>query len=51
MLERLKKVFLSVKPGADVSHVDESTNLKLDLGLDSMALLMLAFNVEEEFGV
>ncbi len=51
MLERLKKVFLTVKPGTDVSSVDEKTNLKLDLGLDSMSLLMLAFNVEEEFGV
>ena len=51
MLERLKKVFLTVKPGADLSNVDEKTNLKLDLGLDSMSLLMLAFNIEEEFGV
>ncbi len=51
MIDRLKKVFLSVKPGTDVSHVDEKTNLKLDLGLDSMSLLMLAFNIEEEFGI
>ncbi len=51
MIDRLKKVFLTVKPGTDVSSVDEKTNLKLDLGLDSMSLLMLAFNVEEEFGV
>lgn len=36
---------------ADVSSSDESTNLRRDLGLDSLQIASIAGEVEEAFGV
>ena len=50
MLERLKKLIKENMPDADVEHADESTKL-VDLGIDSIGMMMLSMSMEEEFGV
>ena len=50
MLERLKKLIKENIPDADVVHADESTKL-VDLGIDSIGMMMLSMSMEEEFGV
>ena len=50
MLERLKKLIKENIPDADVDHADESTKL-VDLGIDSIGMMMLSMSMEEEFGV
>ena len=37
--------------GVDAEEIDESTRLREDLGLDSLALIELAVHIEEEWGV
>ena len=51
MIDRLLEILKVVKPEANTEGVTEATNLRFDLGLDSMSMLLLAFNVEEEFGI
>ena len=50
MLERLKEVIGRVLPEVDVSGVDENTKLIDDLGFDSLALIMMAMEIEDSFG-
>ena len=50
MLEKLKKVLGKVLPDVDLSTVTESTRLVEDLGFDSLALMMLAMEIEDAFG-
>ena len=50
MLERLKIVLGRVLPDVDMSTVTEDTRLIDDLGFDSLALMMLAMEIEDAFG-
>jgi len=50
MLDKLKKMLLFVMPDVDTSNVTESTRLQDDLGFDSLAIMMLAMEIENEFG-
>ena len=50
MLEKLKKVLGKVLPDVDLSTVTESTRLVEDFGFDSLALMMLAMEIEDAFG-
>lgn len=50
MLDRLKKLIKENMPDADVEHATESTKL-VDLGIDSIGMMMLSMSMEEEFGV
>ena len=50
MLERLKSVIGKVLPSIDVSGVNDDTRLIEDLGFDSLAMMMMAMEIEDEFG-
>lgn len=50
MLEKLKEILEKVLPDVDMSTVNEQTRLVEDLGFDSLAIMMLAMELEEAFG-
>lgn len=50
MLEQLKTVLSKVLPQVDMSQVTESTRLMDDLGFDSLAMMMLAMEIEDAYG-
>lgn len=50
ILEKLKEMLICINPDINTDNIDESTNLSLDLGLDSLSILMLAYEIEEEYG-
>ena len=49
MLEKLKDVLGKVLPDVDMSTVNENTRLIEDLGFDSLAMMMLAMEIEDAF--
>ena len=50
MLEQLKVILGKVLPEVDMSTVTESTRLVEELGFDSLALMMLAMEIEDAYG-
>ena len=50
MLEKLKNVLSKVLPDVDMSNVTEETKLIEDLGFDSLAIMMMAMELEDAFG-
>ena len=50
MLTTLKNTLALVMPELDTSNVTEDTRLREDLGFDSLAMLMLAMEIENAFG-
>ena len=50
MLNRLKEVLERVLPDVEMSAVNEDTRLIEDLGFDSLAMMMMAMELEEAFG-
>lgn len=50
ILEKLKEIFKNINPEIDSDSITKESDLALDLGLDSVSMLMLAFMIEEEFG-
>ncbi len=51
MFERVLKVFSTVFEGVDAAHITEDSNLRQDLGIDSIGMLYMAMALEEEFGI
>ncbi|MBQ4062471.1 MAG: acyl carrier protein [Christensenellaceae bacterium] len=51
VFERLIKVFNVIMPGVDTSKVTKDTNLKTELGITSITVLLLVIGMEEEFGI
>ena len=49
MLEKLKKIIKKVNPSLSVEGITEDTRLKDDLKLDSLAMMMISMEIEEEF--
>ena len=49
MLEKLKEILGNVLPDIDMSTVTEETKLIEDLGFDSLAIMMLAMELEQAF--
>ena len=49
MLEQLKEILGKVLPEVDMSKVTEETNLVTDLGFDSLAMMMMAMEIEDAF--
>lgn len=49
MLNQLKELLGKVLPDTDMDSVTESTRLVEDLGFDSLALMMLAMELEVAF--
>lgn len=50
MLEKLKEILARVLPDVDMAEVNADTRLKEDLGFDSLAMMMMAMELEEAFG-
>ena len=50
MLEKLKTILEKVLPDTDMSAVTMETRLVEDLAFDSLAMLMMAMEIEEAFG-
>ena len=49
MLEQLKEILGKVLPEVDLSMVTEETRLMEDLGCDSLAMMMMAMELEDAF--
>lgn len=49
MLERLKEILAKVTPDTDMSSVTEESRLAQDLGFDSLAIMMMAMEIEDAF--
>lgn len=49
MLDKLKEILGKVLPDVDMSTVSESTELKEDLGFDSLAMMMMSMELEDAF--
>lgn len=50
MLEKLKEILTRVLPDVNMAEVSENTRLKEDLGFDSLAMMMMAMELEDAFG-
>ena len=50
MLEQLKEILAKVLPEVDMSQVTAETKLMEDLGFDSLALMMLSMEIEDNYG-
>lgn len=50
MFEKLKEILIKVLPGVDMENINADTRLKEDLGFDSLAMMMMAMELEEAFG-
>ena len=50
MLERLKEILGKVLKNVDMTQVTEETRLIDDLGFDSLAMMMMAMEIEDAFG-
>jgi acyl carrier protein len=49
MLDKLKDILGKVLPEVDMSAVTEETRLVEDLGFDSLAMMMMAMELEDAF--
>ena len=49
MLDKLKEILGKVLPEVDMSVVTEETRLIDDLGFDSLAMMMMAMELEDAF--
>ena len=49
MLEKLKEILGKVLPDVDMSTVTEDTKRIEDLGFDSLAMMMMAMELEDAF--
>lgn len=49
MLDQLKEILGKVLPTVDMSTVTEETRLMEDLGFDSLAMMMMAMELEDAF--
>lgn len=50
MKEKLIAILKRILPDVDTSAIGMETNLTADLGLNSMSIMLLAMETEEEFG-
>ena len=50
MLDKLKEILGKVLPDVNMSAVTEDTKLVEDLGFDSLAMMMMAMELEDAFG-
>lgn len=51
MIDKLKKIIIENCPNYSGVEISEKTNLVNDLGFDSLSLITLLVNIEEEFNV
>ena len=51
MLNELKKLIKEVMPDLDMANVSEDSRLVEDLHFDSLAVMMLAMNIEDAYNI
>lgn len=49
--DKLKKILERIMPDNDYSNITEESDIKNDLGLNSIGFLYLVLGIEEEFNV
>ncbi len=50
MLDELKEIIAKAMPDLDVSGVTAETRLIEELGFDSLAMMMMAMEIEDKYG-
>ncbi|MCF0200316.1 MAG: acyl carrier protein [Bacteroidales bacterium] len=45
----LKEIFAAVKPKSDLSKVTMDSSLVMDLGIDSLSMLLMSLAIEKKF--
>ena len=50
IMEKLKAVLHKVNPDFDISTLSEETSLNTDLGMDSLAMMLVSLEIEDAFG-
>ena len=50
IMEKLEVVLHKVNPDFDISTLSEETSLRSDLGMDSLAMMLVAMEIEDAFG-
>ena len=50
IFDELKEILKIIKPAADFTKIDESSQLVRDVGLDSLTILLLSLAIENKFG-
>ena len=51
MYDKLKEIIARVMPELDLTNVNEDSRLLEDLKFDSLAIMMMAMEIESEFGI
>lgn len=50
IMEGLKEILHTIKPGIDVTSITPDSSLVMDLGIDSLSILLLSIAIETRFG-
>ncbi len=48
--DKLKEIIHKVNPDLDASAVTDATDLRKDLGMDSLAMMLVSMELEDAFG-
>lgn len=51
VFDKLVEILLRVKPNIDKNLVTMDADLVMDLGIDSLSMMLLAISVEDEFNI
>lgn len=51
IIEQLKSVLATVKPGSDFSAINRDSRLREDIGLDSLSMLLMGLAIETSFSI
>ena len=49
IMDKLKGILHKVNPDFDVTKLSEQTNLREDLGMDSLAMMLVSMEIEDAF--
>ncbi len=49
IMEKLKGILHKVSPDFDVAKLSEKTDLRTDLGMDSLAMMLVSLEIEDAF--
>jgi len=50
IMDKLREILHKVSPDFDVTKLSEETNLRSDLGMDSLAMMLVSMEIEDAFG-
>lgn len=51
MIEKLREILVKMFPETENIEIIEETRLREDIGLDSLATMMMAMEIEDAFGI